>query len=122
MRAVATVVPPGSAPRSKRCEASVCIPRDLAVLRMARGFQYAASRATTRVSSETSLDAPPMIPARARALSGPATTPARAPSVRSTSSRVSSFSPSRAQRTHRRASGIRARSKAWEGCPISNMT
>ena len=36
-RAVATGGPLGSAPRSKRCEASVCMPRALAARRMIRG-------------------------------------------------------------------------------------
>ena len=74
------------------------------------------------VASETSLEAPPMMPARARGPSVPATTPQRAPSFRSTSSRVWSSSPSFAHRMFSRPEGIRVRSKAWDGCPISSMT
>ena len=122
MRAVATAGASGSAPRSKRCEASVCIPSPLAVLRMLAGSQYAASSATTVVVSPTSLAAPPITPARARALLGPATTPASGPRVRSTPSRVMSRSPSRARRTLTRPSGMWRRSKAWVGWPISIIT
>ena len=53
------------------------MPSDRAARRIDSGSQYAASSATTRVSSLTSLVAPPMMPASASALSGPATTPCR---------------------------------------------
>ena len=79
-----------SAPRSKRCEASVCMPSARAARRIASGSQQAASSATTRVASWISLDAPPMIPASASAGSPPlpAITPTRAGSVRSLPSSV----------------------------------
>ena len=117
MRANARTGPSGSAPRSKRCEASVCIPSARAARRMARGSQYAASRATVRVESPTSLEAPPMIPARASGASGPATTPTgtRSARSRSTPSRVVTRSPARAQRTCKRPPGTRARSNACVG-------
>jgi hypothetical protein len=86
------------------------------------GSQYAASSATARVESETSLLAPPMIPASASGASGSATTPTRPASVRSTPSSVVTLSPSRAQRITRRACGSLARSKACDGWPISIIT
>ena len=122
MRAVASGGASASAPRSKRCEASVCIPRVLLARRIESGSHQAASRATVRVSSETSLEAPPMIPASASAPSVPATTPTRPDRMRPTPSSVVRRSPSRAQRTMSLPSGTRARSKAWDGCPISIIT
>ena len=84
-RAIAPGPAATSAPRSKRCEASVCMASARAPRRTASGSHHAASSATTRVSSEISLDAPPMTPARASAGSPPrpAMTPTRAGSFRS---------------------------------------
>jgi len=94
----------------------------LAARRTLSGSQYAASSATVRVESDTSLEAPPMMPARPSGASGPATTPMRVLRARSTPSSVVTRSPSRAQRITSRPSGTLARSKACDGWPISIIT
>ena len=72
---------------------------------------------------ETSLEAPPMIPASASGPSGPATTPMRGVRARALDAvERRQLSPSRAQRTTSRAPGMRARSNACEGWPISSIT
>ena len=113
-----------SAPRSKRCDASVCMPSARAARRMASGSHQAASSATSAVASWISLEAPPMMPASASAGSPPlpAITPTRPGSVRSWPSSVVSVSPSRDQRTTSASPGTRARSKAWLGWPSSIIT
>ena len=54
-----------SAPRSKRCDASVCSPWRLAVRRTLAGWKCAHSSSTRVVAGVTSLSAPPITPASA---------------------------------------------------------
>ena len=55
----------GSAPLSKRLEASVDIPSDFALFLIVAALKYALSINIVFVSSETALSKPPIIPARA---------------------------------------------------------
>ena len=111
-----------SAPRSKRCEASVCMPCDFDVRRMDRGSNQALSSSTERVPGEISELVPPMIPASATAAPASAITRLSGESVWSTPSRVVRCSPGWARRTMISLSLSRARSKACNGCPNSINT
>ena len=90
---------PRSAPRSKRCEASVWSPWRLAVRRTVAGWNQADSTRTRRVPAEISESPPPITPARALPRSRSAMTRSSGSSSRSLPSRVVIRSPGRAVRT-----------------------
>ncbi len=77
-----STVASGSVPRSKRCEASVCIPRERAVRRTAPGWKCALSRRMRVVLSEIAVARPPMTPASATGFSASAITRCCGVSVR----------------------------------------
>ena len=117
----------GSVPRSKRCEASVCMPRERDVLRTARGSKCAPSRRTRVVFSEIAVASPPMTPARATGFSASAITRCWGVSARATPSSVTSVSPARARRTMivgkpSTPFASVSRSNAWSGWPMSQRT
>lgn len=99
-RRIARSATSGSLPRSKRAEASLRRPSRRDDVVMVIGSHQAISRRIDVVLSETSVEAPPIIPAMPIAVSVPsAITPSEAVSVRTSPSRVSSASPSIARRT-----------------------
>ncbi len=110
-----------STPRSKRCDASECRPRRLAVRRTLRGSNVAASSSTSVVSAETSLVAPPITPASATGPRPSAMTTSCSCRARSTPSSVVMRSPRPARRTTMPPLSL-ARSKACSGCPSSSIT
>ena len=91
----------GSAPRSKRWLASVCMPNRRAAARTRRRSKWAPSIRMSRVASVTSLSSPPMTPPRPTGRSASAITRISGSSSRSTPSRVVSRSPARARRATR---------------------
>ena len=98
-RSTAGIVPRMSSPFSKRLEASVRMPREMAVWRMLGPEKLADSNTITEVSSVISLLKPPMTPAMPTGLSASAITSMSGVSGRSLPSRVCMTSPSRALRT-----------------------
>ena len=102
----------GSAPRSKRSEASVRRPSAFDVRRMEMGSNHADSSRTLRVAELISLSAPPITPPMATACAASAITHISGESARSMPSSVRIFSPARARRTTMRRSARRSRSKA----------
>ena len=109
-----------SAPRSKRCEASVCNPCRRELLRMVTGSHHADSIRTLRVFCVIMVSNPPITPARATGLRASATTRSSGVSLRSTPSSVFSVSPSCARRTIIFPPSSRSRSNACVGLPISH--
>ena len=91
----------GSAPRSKRLDASLASLWRRADLAMETGSKCAASISTLTVSSAISVSAPPMTPAIPRTRSAPSSVMRRSSGsrVRSTSSSVVCLSPALARRT-----------------------
>ncbi len=79
---------PQSAPRSKRCEASVCMPWRLAMLRTVAGSNHADSISTFFVFSVIIESKPPITPASATGFSPSAMTRSSVESLRSTPSSV----------------------------------
>ena len=110
----------GSAPRSKRKEASVCSWCFLDVLRMEPASKQALSRKTSVVDSDTPESSPPNTPAMHIGREESAMTISVAARVRSTPSSVTIFSPSFARRTMTFPPPILAASKVCRGCPSSN--
>ncbi len=110
-----------SAPRSKRCEASVCRPCRFDDLRIVAGSNHAASTSTFFVAGVIIESHPPITPASDNARRSSAITRSSGSSVRSTPSSVLSVSPARARRTTMPPS-IRSRSNACVGCPIACVT
>ena len=92
------------------------------VRRIRGGSQYAASSSTSRVWRLTSVDAPPMIPARPIAPSASAIATTSSSRLRSSSSRVTRRSPARARRTIRAEPRRVAASYACIGWLSSSMT
>jgi len=118
----AIMVPLGSTPRSKRCEASVFNPVFFEVFRMQTGSKYALSRRIFVVESSISEFNPPITPARATGFSPSQIISISGSRRRSFPSRVIKASPSLAVRTTIRFSARRSKSKAWSGCPLSIIT
>ncbi len=98
-RSSAGITIPGSAPRSKRWEASVLRPWRREVRRMLPGANQADSSSTRVVPAEISESPPPITPASALPRSRSAMRRSSGSSVRSLPSRVTIFSPGRAVRT-----------------------
>ena len=109
-------------PFSKRRLASLRSAYRNAVRRMLTGSKMADSTMTLRVSSPTSLVAPPMTPAMASGPRASAMSSVSVVSSRSTWSSVSSRSPGLARRTTMRPSWMAAASKVWMGLPSSSIT
>ena len=121
-RSTAGRVPRGSSPFSKREEASVRMPRAVAVRRTEGPLKQALSKSTMAVSPTISLFSPPMTPATAtgRWVSQMQSMPGVR--GRSVPSRVRMLSPSRAVRTRISPSCTQLKSKACMGWPYSSMT
>ena len=107
---------------SKREEASERSESIRELRRMLVPFQFATSSRTRVVSSETSEDWPPMIPAIPEGPFSSQTRTVSASKVRSTSSSVFIFSPSAAVRTVSAPLGTLSRSKACSGWAVSSIT
>ena len=107
-------------PRSKRCDASERRLCRCAERRTEVGAKMALSMMTLEVDVETSLLAPPITPARARAARSSATTRSVASRFRTSWSSVSRLSPFLARRICT-VSPTFARSNACVGLPSSNM-
>ena len=121
-RSSAGITIPGSAPRSKRYDASVLRPWRREVRRMPPGWNQADSRSTRVVPAEISESPPPITPASALPRSRSAMRRSSGSSARSLPSRVTSFSPGRAVRTTISRPATLSRSKAWSGWPSSSST
>ena len=110
-RRIARSATSGSAPFSKRADASLRSPNLRADVAIDMGSHQAISRATDVVPSWISVDAPPITPAMPMAASSAsATTPSAAVRVRSMPSRVKIVSPSTALRTRNADPATRSRS------------
>ncbi len=120
-RALAAAQALRSAPRSKRCEASVCRPWRRALRRTLAGSNQAASMRTFLVSAVIMESQPPMTPARPCAREWSATTRSSASSIRSEPSSSLTRSPLRARRTMIPPSSL-SRSYAWLGWPMPCRT
>jgi hypothetical protein len=107
---------------SKRADASVRSPSAFDVRMMFGPTQVAASISTRVVPSETSEIWPPMIPAMPLGPWASQTSATSELNVRSTSSSVTIFSPSRARLTSMRPPRTRSRSNAWSGCEHVSIT
>ena len=104
-------------PFSKRDDDSERRLRRLLVLRTDLPSKTAASRTTFLELLSISVEAPPITPARATGLSATVITISSAVNSRSSPSRVTNFSPSRASRATIRESSNLSKSKACIGCP-----
>ena len=107
---------------SKRPEASLRSASFSDVRWMLGPIQVAASIRTRVVVSETSERWPPITPAIDVGPSASSITTISESSVRSTSSRVVTRSPSFARRTTSVAPATLSRSKACSGCPVRSIT
>ena len=122
-RRMASSTTSGSAPFSKRVDASLRNPSRRDVRAIDMGSHQAISRATVTVVPSISVAAPPITPAIPTATSSAsATTPSAFTRVRLTPSRVSMVSPSTAQRARKPEPPTRSRSKVWLGWPNSSIT
>ena len=122
---VATIWPSiacsGASPFSKRPEASVRRASLVEVRWRLGPCQLAASISTRVVVPRTSERSPPIRPAIEVGPSSSAISRTLGSSVRSTSSSVVIFSPSRARRTVSLPPATRSKSKACNGCPVSSI-
>src|SRR5581483_8459451 len=121
-RSSAAIVPSGSTPRSKRCDASLWSASRLAVRRMTGGAKLALSSRIARVEAVTSESSPPITPASATGVSPSQTSRSSGASSLSTPSRVVNFLTAPARRTRIFFRARRSRSKACSGWPVSSMT
>src|SRR5579871_6985679 len=111
-----------SAPRSKRCDASVCSACRRDILRTIHGSHHADSIRTFLVFSVIMVSYPPMTPASPTGFLASHTTRSSEVSLRSTPSRVLSVSPERALRTMIWPPSSKSMSKTCVGLPISHKT
>ena len=125
-RTIADGTASASALRSYRADASERRPSFLAERAIAIGDQWATSNKTLVVVAVTSEASPPMIAAMPTAVPAPSVmTPSTTPSFdssRSFPSRVTTCSPSAAQRTPMRSPARVSISNACEGIPSSSIT
>ena len=111
-----------SAPRSNRCDASVCIPCRRAIFRTIPGSHHADSITMFRVFSVIMVSYPPITPASPTGFFASQTTRSSDVNLRTTPSRVFRVSPSRALRTTIFPPSSRSMSNTCVGFPISQRT
>ncbi len=112
----------GSTPFSQRFEPSVRSASRSELRRMPTGSKFAASSSTDVVVSDTSVSAPPMIPASAIPRFESAMSRSLRSSLRTVPSSVLSSSPLRARRTMTRLPVSVSKSNTCSGLPSASIT